>query len=250
MSQELLLVDIGNTRIKWGISTGRNIVSGKAFARDTNALENHVNCVWNKISPPDRVEVSNVAGQPFGHEFTKKIQQLWNIPVRFAESAAFSCGIVNGYEDPTQLGVDRWLSMIGLIHNHAFPVCVVNCGTAITMDLINPNGIHSGGLIAPGLNLMVDSLLKGTTLIELNDNASVGFPGRNTTECVNLGMLYASAGMIEKVFRQWCNTLGVQASLVVSGGDAERVRQILSVPSVYEHDLVLQGLLAWSEEQQ
>lgn len=140
--------------------------------------------------------------------------------------------------------------MIGLIHNHTFPVCVVNCGTAITMDLINPNGKHSGGLIAPGLNLMVDSLLKGTTLIELNENASVGFPGRNTTECVNLGMLYASAGMIEKVFRQWCSNLSVQASLVLSGGDAERIRRILGVPSVYEKDLVLQGLLALAEEQQ
>lgn len=217
----LLAIDAGNTRTKWGV-----------FDAQGNLLETGaaLNSQLDEINFPtaNRMMIANVAGEAHAKLLTQK---LAGAEVTFATASAEACGILNGYENPSQLGVDRWAALIGAWHLKNASCVVVNAGTAITIDALiakENKAEFVGGMILPGLNLMQKSLHVGTAVLpnvteySLNDS---GFFGKNTQKAIINGTWAAAIGATYTFYNAVKNTYQQTPICILSGGSAAQLKQ-------------------------
>ena len=158
-----LLVDVGNTRIKWGVLRQGEIARTGSITlqklRDVG-LASLTTRLPRKV---DDVLVSNVAGAAIATRLNAVIGLHCDTTVRFAHSQRNACGVTNSYRRPRRLGVDRWVAMIGAFSEFASSLCVVDAGTAVTIDTLDKSGQHLGGQIIAGLEMMTNALRDGTS---------------------------------------------------------------------------------------
>ncbi len=238
-----LLIDIGNTRVKWGLGQSGLVLPGQPFATHTlNQTDPPADC-WQDLPSPSHVIVANVAGADIAESLKRLTKRRWNVTPRLVCAEAEAFGVRNAYRYPEKLGVDRWVALIAARHAGLGPVCVADCGSAVTVDALDAEGIHLGGVIAPGLAMMRRSLVAGTNALQF---AEGGFPdrfARETTAAIASGTCQAIAGLIERCFRQTASRLGTEPRLLLTGGDALAIDPWLELPVEIRPDLVLEGLL-------
>jgi len=239
-----LLVDIGNSRLKWGWAKDRQIISGSPLInQQVNQATLHD--LWRQIPEPDRLVVACVGARDQLEQVRKIAALLWPaIKVTTVISQANAFGVINSYLQPEKLGVDRWLSLIAARKQYQNAICVVDCGTAITIDLLAADGHHQGGFIAPGLTLMKKSLAEGTCKLSFDNTEHDFEPANNTEAAIYNGTLAACCGLIEHVLSAQAENI----RLILTGGDALTIAGQLDVVSVIDQDLVLRGLLRVAEE--
>lgn len=235
-----LLVDVGNTRVKWVTSTIDGFLSRGV---ELNAAVSHFKLVnsWNKLPKPNSAIISCVSADWLFELIRAAALELWpDVSVTRVVSEACAFGVTNAYRQPEKLGVDRWLAMVAARQYYSLPALIVDCGTAITLDWIDGDGRHLGGMICPGLTLMKQSLSSGTDALAF-DHARYSPGLSNVTEAaIFSGVLLAVVSLIERVYsgsRQ-------DALLLITGGDAELISEHLTINSVVDFDLVLRGLAA------
>jgi type III pantothenate kinase len=240
----ILLLDIGNSLLKWGIERGGKIDHGGLLDYRSTGFFNALTRQWMGLTVPELLAISMVGELDVLQQVEHVASQLWPVcPVFKAQSAAYACGVHNSYEQPERLGVDRWLNLIALHHSYPEGGCVVDCGTAVTIDLLSEQGIHHGGLISPGLQLMKKSLLKGTAQLPFSNQNQRIAPADNTEAAIHSGCMLSIAGLIEHVMA------GQQTSTVIlTGGDAGLIAEQLSIDVIVKNDFVLQGLAILSRE--
>jgi type III pantothenate kinase len=234
-----LLVDIGNTNLKWAIQHAGRLSRGGALPHGRK-IPAEVGALWLGSSPPGAVWVANVAGARLAEKLTDWTRQHWALTPHFAQSQPSLLGVTNGYRDPRRLGVDRWLAMVATYHARARAVLVVDCGTAATLDLVAADGRHLGGLILPGFGMMHSALLTGTRLALPPAEAEPPWLGSDTSACVAAGTREALLGAIERTLRQAREMLAATPDLMLTGGDGAKIAEHLTAR--FEPDLVLQGL--------
>jgi type III pantothenate kinase len=238
-----LLVDIGNTRLKWGVAASGRVLSGASLV---NSQINHNQLVelWQDFSPR-HIAVSCVSAEKIAELVRSAAIELWpDVKIIRVNSQAYALGVVNAYSQPEKLGVDRWLSLVAAHRHYDLPACIVDCGTAITVDLMDNQGKHQGGMICPGLRLMRKSLAENTEALKFDDARYDLGPAVCTEAAIYSGVLTAAIGLIEHVFAgQPDNSL-----LILTGGDAELIAEHLVYQSVIDPDLVLRGLAIVLEE--
>lgn len=234
-----ILIDIGNTRIKWCVDNKGSI--GKSQAIDYKK-DDFISCLqssWQQLTQPQTIAISSVSAQQVSLEIIALAKKNWpEIKVLIAKTSSYALSVTNAYVQPENLGVDRWMGLIALRYYYPGNSCIVGCGTAITIDNLDKKGQHLGGLISPGIQLMKQSLFQGTeNLSFIEQNYPVGLS--NATEpAIFSGILYAAAGLIEKSIRNLC----MCDTLILTGGDAELLSKYLDFESIIEPDFVLKGL--------
>lgn len=235
----ILAVDAGNSRIKWGLrgAEGRWIERGVA---PVDELERAYEA-WSHMPAPRRIAIANVAG-PVVRETVVDLVSRWNIEPVWLESGTHACGVTNGYDDPGQLGVDRWAALVAAWQLERRECLVVMVGTATTIDVLDRSGRFRGGLILPGLGLMKRSLADHTAALKLADGVYCEQP-RNTADAMESGCINAQVGAIERMHRQ----LGGEAHCVISGGGATALVPHLTLPTVVVENLVLEGVVALAD---
>jgi type III pantothenate kinase len=233
-----LLVDMGNTRLKWAIMKDGRLVTGHALVNQQITRHGLVEA-WKMPTPPERLAIACVSSTPLLELVLAAAVELWpTIEVIHVKSQAHAFGVYNAYQQPEKLGVDRWLSLVAVRKHYQLPACIVDCGTAITVDLIDSDGKHQGGLISPGLALMKKSLADGTEVLQFNET-NYAFGLANSTEAaIYSGTLSAAAGLIEHVLTKQLNPI----QLILTGGDAEVIAQKLTIKAIIDIELVLSGL--------
>ncbi len=249
----LLLVDAGNTRIKWALvesgkrgadALGRWSASGGVAREEVLQL----GAAW-RGAPIVRVMVSNVAGQTVRDSMQQALLHALGpkpIPIEWFGAQPMLGGVRNNYRDPTQLGCDRFASAIGA---HAmFPgkhLIVATCGTATTVDAVTADGVFVGGMILPGLGLMASSLARNTAqLPQVAQHVVVTQPfADNTDDAIVSGCIAAQAGAIERAVVAHAQQSGA-VHCVLSGGAAAMIAPHLSIPHARVDNLVLLGLHA------
>lgn len=250
----ILLLDIGNTRIKWA-----RLVDGRLSAetpvmhrgRDVALM---LSGLWHDLPPPRRMVAACVAGESLRTALAAWCLEHWGVRPEYLVAALEACGIRNGYRLPDQLGVDRWLSMIGARQLPAAsgqPLCVVGCGTALTVDVLSVTGQHLGGWIAPGVGLMRQQLEQGTavfadgvarTVVE-DDFAHDSMSG------VATGTAQAAAGMVVQAMSLVRQRYGISPVCVLTGGDADMLQPLLPMPVQVRPELVLSGMAVLLDEE-
>lgn len=245
-----LLLDIGNSRIKWALAAKRRWQPGEAMPRADKAFKDLARPIWKDLEAPERVLVCSVADADYNKSVHTWVKRRWKIDAEFFHSEPDCCGVVNAYQDPSRLGADRWACLVAAHALYTAPVCVVDCGTAITIDALAADGRHLGGLIVPGLDMMVAALASRAPGIELDGDQQqeVSLLGRDTASAVQGGTLYTAVALVDRVFNDIAHELGATTVKIITGGDAERVRPLLSSQPEYVPDLVLKGLKVYADE--
>ena len=228
--------DIGNTRAKFWRCHDGVLVEHVAIVHDGRVADIPFLLPHGFSVAPAAIRGATVLDEADVAAFAAACEAKWQQSPQFARSSAAHAGVRNAYADaPGTLGVDRWIGLIA-VAGRSQDVCVVDCGTALTLDLLEADGRHLGGYILPGLAMMVDALLQATRRVRFDrvppDDGLA--PGRNTAEAVMHGALAAVVALIEKS--------GTGRHVVLTGGDAARVSALLACPHVVEPDLLLQGL--------
>lgn len=267
-----LLVDIGNSRIKWRLVDLSPVAGLPGFAwrspeqavshRDPEALDRH----WRQLasSPIDSAFISNVSEGPCASRVAAAAAAIWDgVVIRHMRPTAAQGGVVNGYRLPAQLGADRWLAAIGahrLYPDRSLLIC--SFGTATTIDLLlaaSPDGsgaLFVGGSILPGFETMRRSLTSATARLapakaSMSDGSivrgSIGHFADRTEDAIASGIMDAQVGAVERSFR--AARLRAEAAdpllCVTTGGAAPAVSASIAdsgIPTEHIPGLVLQGL--------
>jgi type III pantothenate kinase len=245
----ILLIDVGNTRIKWAIHGPDGLSAQQAAAHANWSVADIHQQITAQIPAPQRILVSNVAGSRLAALLTDAAKDAWGMDPVFVQSTASACGVRNGYVQPDKLGVDRWLGCIAAYQIAAGSVCVASVGTAMTVDAIDASGRHLGGLIVPGLDLMKHSLLVATSDIAARAGKSPGSDSMfaaDTAAAIREGGRHALAALITRCVERMQPG---QPTLVLTGGASARIESLLGLSHQSIPDLVLRGLCLVAAEQ-
>lgn len=244
-----LLIDIGNTFLKWG-TYSRGAPGARALAQDMGiasgrVLLEEISMVtkeWQRQPLPDAIVISNVAGTGVVNPVLRALEVWPDAPeAHWIVSRAEQCGVKNGYLNPAALGCDRWAAMIGahaLVGERA--ALVVVCGTATTMDLLTADGHFLGGGIMPGLGLMVRALHQNTATLPDAQGDYVDYP-RQTVDAIASGCAHAQAGAVERLYFLH-KRHHPDLRCILSGGAARSLGPRLTIDFTYHEHLVLEGL--------
>jgi len=250
-----LLLDVGNSRLKWGVldkgsisRTGhisQNTIREQGLSALTSKLPRHV----------DTVFASNVAGTSYATRLSGVISMHCGCDIRFARTEKQACGITNSYRQPRRMGVDRWVAMIGAWSECEAASIVVDAGTAVTIDAIDDDGQHLGGQILPGVSLMADALAeKANDIPNVGQRVSKAASGldmfaSNTARAIEQGIMNAIVGAIERA--AWAvEEIGSDPTIVLTGGDASRILKSIEDEVLHRPHLVLHGLARILESRQ
>jgi len=249
----ILLIDIGNTRIKWAGLAAEGVGSQSAITHAGIDSRRFVDTVLKTSARPTRVLVANVGGPALAELVRKAVSEEWQVDCEFVESSAAAGGVRNAYPVPAHLGVDRWLGVIAAHARCRGAACVAGIGTAMTIDGIDAGGRHLGGLIVPGPDLMISSLLRNTS--EIAQRAAVGqirtdLFANNTLGAIQQGSVHALAALVERTRVAMRQRVADEPVLILTGGASARIEPLIASPYQTVPDLVLRGLAVLSAETQ
>jgi type III pantothenate kinase len=246
-----LLVDIGNTRVKWATLRDGRQGRMRAAAHENSGLALRA-LVRSAPREVNRVVVVSVVDEALSHVLDTAARRRFGVMPEYVRSTQRAHGVTNSYRDTWRLGADRWVSAIGA---HALAsgrtAVIANVGTALTIDAVSASGRHRGGAIVPGPATMVSSLLTGTHGIRRRasgDRAgSRSLFSTDTASALAAGSMFAAAAFIDRAFVEAQRELKGRPLLILTGGAAPALRRYLKSPARFVPDLVLRGLAEFAK---
>ncbi len=240
-----LLLDIGNTSLRWAHEHDGQL-GAMERVRHSGGIPVDVLAAWEQLAPPARIVVSNVGGDAVAEALRRVTRAYWHLEPEFVSTRAECAGLRIAYAEPTRLGVDRWLALLAahLDNPTAAPTLIVDAGTAVTFDALRGDGQHLGGLIVPGIELMRTSLLVGTQIPRVDFEPVDVLWADDTATAVAAGSVQTLAALAARVTARLELEAGAAVRVLLTGGDAPRLRTALVQPFTEIEDLVLRGLIA------
>lgn len=253
-----LLIDIGNSYIKYSVYS-ENILSSVSNIK-TSLYEQLIDMITigNTLTIQKIVLVS-VADDILTKNIIVRLSEYFKCSVEQVSTSESSYGVKCGYTDFKLLGADRWVAIVAGYNfqkkqDVIKPVMVVDCGTVITVDVIDSTGQHLGGWMMPGASLMSNSLVNKSAGINLGINKPVRAQselshlfGHSTQECVEMGVSYAEVGFIEQCYIHVRNELNEVPRCIFTGGGATDIIPKLTMTLEYLPNLIFDGLVLYSE---
>ncbi len=244
-----LAIDVGNTRLKWAHyaqpQPGAALLAHGAVFLET--IDDLAEREWRNLPAPASMLGCCVAGEGVKRRVDEQLELWHQLEPAWVVSTKQACGVVNGYEHPGRLGVDRWVALIGARHRvlgagRARPALVVMVGTAVTVDALDADGRFLGGLILPGFGLMLRALEMGTAGLKAPTGEVVDFP-TNTSDALMSGGADAIAGAVERMHRKLLARTGEEPALIMTGGAAVKLAPITDLHCETVETLIFEGLL-------
>ena len=229
-------IDIGNTRVKWRVRDGADVIARGAQKTDT--LIDGAALQLDDVPRLCAARICSVADLSVGQTIKRQLHTRDDIEARFAQVSRRAGGVECGYSAFEALGTDRWLAMLAGFQRIGGATLVVDAGSALTLDIVSTEGRHLGGYIVAGQRLMRSALWSGTHAVKVASTpyGNLLVPPTNTLDAVGIGGLLSATAMIEKIARQH------EAAIVMTGGDGRLLAAHLAAPALCVDDLVLEGL--------
>lgn len=248
----MLAIDLGNSRLKWALYKHDKMISHNVVDYDENTL-GAVLEAENLPLMKNRVIISHVATEQVKLILSEFLQSHQCNDYIFAETRSAQCQITNSYDVVENMGVDRWLAMIAAYHSPKREVqdavCVIDCGTAITLDVVASDGKHLGGLIMPGYQTMYMSLMNQTGHIKKNIDSETEAAvnkvlslGSSTTACVEVGCRELMLEGVSAIANRHCGNFEGNFLCMVTGGDGKSLVDRIDGKVMLSPYLVLDGL--------
>lgn len=240
-----LLIDMGNTRLKWQLREGGDTKLAGVGALESEDLFAGLDAVSQSI---ERIAVSTVASEVRRDELVRRLAQVTPASLEFYWAESLRNGLSCAYEQPRAMGADRWHALYAGWTRSRDSLLVIDAGSAITMDFVGKDGCHQGGYILPGKQMMLRSLRQDAARIHYDDAAGVALtPGDSTSRCVHHGLRWLWTALVDRIH------LDIQAraidTVLVTGGDATELLEC-GLSASWAPALVLDGVGLIDEESQ
>ena len=244
----ILVADLGNSRIKWG-RVAANAKNGEALEQHEGmrygeeGLDHTLESAWGSLETPVAVVYCAVAPEAVVSELVHYVNSRWQLRAHRLAPTSKAHGVVSAYDEPRQLGADRWAALAG-----ARAMCpdssaiVVDAGTAITVDALSAGGVHIGGVILPGVRLMRRALGEGTARIGSVGGGEVNLETHNTASAVATGTVLGAAAAVDRIVADYSKQLNCDARLLLTGGESALLSTSSNTTFELVPDLVLRGL--------
>ena len=261
MTTTTLLIDAGNSCLKWALCHDGSLGKGDSVDYQWSSLEQQLTEAWHyfpeKDLTPAKIILANVAGQrvlgALNHWRDKAftVKEAGGVTIEVVVAQANAWGVKSSYQQPELLGADRWAALVATHHHVKGNACIIDCGTTLTMDIITDEGKHMGGVIAPGWEMMQSSLVTNTNGIASGEADVPELLGLSTQQAVQAGISAASVGAVNNILQRLENEMGTVFTCIVTGGGAPlMLPQLLSLDYAGtfrdEPDWVLKGLAVLS----
>lgn len=238
------LLDLGNSRCKFAIlKPGEADTFGAVPYQDGSRLD-VVASVLQPHDPLDRIVVCSVLGRQFNEQLQGRFAAS---SFYFLDPAERCFGVTLEYDNPGTLGADRLAALIAAKVRYTGRTCIVDCGTAVTVDVLDPGGLHRGGVIFPGFASMRSALEVDTAIDPDETTGSLAIPATSTRDAIYSGCLSAVAGGVSHAVDRMQAEGAPFEQTILTGGDAELLLPLLAQPVIHEPDWVLEGLRHVSE---
>lgn len=237
----ILEMDVGNSRLKWRIFNDDplSVIIEKSYTFKPSWIEKLAQNLKKYQNDIRLVRASVVNNLETRNQLSTLINDVLGVPIFFAQVVKCCAGVTVAYQEPSRLGVDRWLAMLAAHNRFSEKIkIIIDSGTALTIDVVDNNGFHLGGYILPGLEMMESALQNGTS-ITLNTHQKREFKlGCSTFECVNNGLFVMQCALIDKVVSQFKGSV-----VLFTGGAIKPVYDYLNYKNGhFLKNLVLDGL--------
>lgn len=230
----MLLIDAGNSALKWAaVDAGQWRAQGRSNYADWSGLT-------AELIAGTPCFIASVADAARETALAALLEAAGMAAVWLQAEAGFG-ELKNSYREPQQLGVDRWMGLIGARQRTRDPVLVVSAGTAMTVDALTAEGVFVGGVIVPGLRLMRQAVQQGTAGVAAVAGEAQAFP-RTTADAVHSGILAALCGAIRQQYAQLAEAAGTPPRCLLTGGDAAVLLPHLNLPGELAPALILEGI--------
>ncbi len=240
MKKRRLLLDAGNTRLKWAV------VENDAWLEQGHLAYADISRLMQVVRAGDTCFIASVVKQDRAEQIGGLLDTLGVIPCWLKTEAQFQ-DVKNSYANSRQLGVDRWMGLIAARKRSRHPTLVVSVGTAMTVDALSAEGVFLGGLIVPGFELMQASLRQGTAGMVEEAGTWQAFPCC-TADAVQSGLVAALCSAIQQQHARLSEMAGMQAHCMMTGGGASALLPHLSLTVEQVPALVLEGIELVSRE--
>ena len=245
----LLAIDIGNTNITLGLfedsilrMTGR-IATDPSKTADQYAIEikDIITLHGESVQDIEDCIICSVA-PVVGASVSGAVALLCHtVPLMLGPGV--KTGLNIKIDNPAQLGADLAAGAVGALAEYTMPCIVIDMGTATTLSVLDKNGSFLGGAIAAGMKLTLNALAEGTAALPA---LSVASPktviGHNTADCMQSGIVYGTAAMLDGMIDRIEDELGETATVVATGGLAREVISYCKRDIIYNENLLLDGL--------
>ena len=239
-----LLIDLGNTRLKWALCAGGAVSTRGAFGHTDVAIVPLLEREWATLPRVERIYVASVAPLALDIDIETFARSRFGVETTFVRSPASALGIRNAYPEPHRLGVDRFLGLAAAHAAHRRAQVLVGVGTAMTLDALDADGTHLGGWIVPSPQLMQDAVLARTARVGVADGHLTDFAD-NTADGLYSGTHHAASGAVERFCANTARALQTWPAVVLTGGGADDIAPLL--PGAERRaDLVIEGLALWA----
>jgi len=239
---DCLQLDVGNSGAKWRLVKADGSVAGRGRYQTDDVASR--DALLGCSQSPAQIWVASVAGAEKNAELAGLLRERWGIEPWFARSEPQTGDLVNSYSDPARMGVDRWLAMLAARARHQGSLCVVDAGSALTIDLVAADGRHEGGYIIPGAQLMERALLLDTDRVRFAEEPDYAItPGHSTAHAVRHGIALAQVGaLLLALDSAVARSSGEVPQLLFCGGGGEILQSLVARGGVLVPDLVFEGL--------
>ena len=241
-----IFIELGNTCLKLAtlVSDRYQFVGLIKHHNDENQI---MDLLTNEgLEDVSNVYVCSVASAGLNATLTQCIQQTFQVYPAFLTTQPESCGIVCGYDSFQNLGVDRWMAIVGGCAHSSQPTIIVDAGTALTIDMVIDKQ-HQGGFIVPGLGLMKQSLIDHTAIsanidqqLELEET---GLLAKNTSHAIQGGTLFMIGAFLNSLLDNLESETGRRFRCIGTGGDFDTLNPMLDKHFEVIHDLTLLGMV-------
>ena len=240
-----LLIDFGNSRCKWTIEDKTSQQLANAFAYCEEELTKRIGSILQALPLQQckQIHAVSVLGANFSKEFAARIAATHDIKIKFYSSQTQAFGIQLSYSDPSTYGADRYAALVAAHHAAAGAKVVVDCGTAVTVDGIDGQGVHRGGLILPAAELMCAALIENTQEISsFGAGHSVQYFNNNTQDAIFSGSMLCLRHGLPSIIGEVKNLLEPDVSIFITGGAADSLIDVNDAHYIVRPDLVLEGI--------
>ncbi|MEM9257551.1 MAG: type III pantothenate kinase [Pseudomonadota bacterium] len=236
-STACLQLDVGNSSAKWRLVCADEVVARGHYHHEDAALRE---TLLNSCDTVAQIWIASVAGAVREAQISELLTHRWGVQPWFARTPPRTGDLINSYEQPGRMGVDRWLVMLAARARCSGRSCVVDCGSALTIDLVAADGRHEGGFIIPGPELMERALLLDTDRVRFDEIPRYALqPGVSTAEAVYHGTALAQVGAVALALDR---AVGEPPELLFTGGGGHMVQALLDRGGEWVEDLVFEGL--------
>lgn len=242
-----LLLDLGNTRLKWGMPDADGVVTGiDAHAWDKQ-LADTLQQVWADLEKPQDVWAASVVDAARESQVAAAVLARFGLPVNWVRTPAQACGVRVAYAEPQTMGVDRFLAMVAAHAEGKTPCVLASAGTAMVLDALSADGRHLGGLIAPGAHVMQQSVLDATAQVRPQSPGHVSDAATSTADALVSGCWQACAALVDRFATRMADALGGAPAVWLGGGDADALVPLVDHAASVYPDAVLKGLAVWAD---